>query len=157
MKNWLVWMLLLAGVYSRAQNADQDAREHLMENDSLFWVGYNSCNLELMAQFLSKDMEFYHDKGGITLGIEGMNKAMRENICRDKSNKVRRELVPGTMELYLLKNNDTLYGAIISGAHAFYNSQEGGEESKGTTAKFTNLWLLYNGSWKMHRILSFDH
>ena len=151
----LVIFLLSKSLF--AQKSDQEISKLVKEKDSIFWVGYNTCNLDLMAQFLTKDMEFYHDEGGIILGIDGMKKSMSENICNNSNNKVRRELVPGTFQLFLLKNGDTVYGAIISGEHYFYDSENGGKETRNGVARFTNLWLLKDGEWKMHRILSFDH
>jgi Domain of unknown function (DUF4440) len=140
-----------------SQNSDQQVMKALTGNDSLFWSGYNTCNLDLMAEFLTDDMEFYHDKGGIILGIEGMKKSMKENICNNPENKVRRELVPGTFRIFLLRNGNTVYGAIVSGDHYFYNSHAGSKETRDGIAKFTNLWILKDGKWKMNRILSFDH
>ena len=157
MPRLFIFLVLILPNIVQAQKSDEDISKMLNEKDSLFWVGYNTCNLDLMAKFLIKDMEFYHDKGGITLGIESMKKAMRENICGNANHKVRRELVPGTFQLFLLKNNNIVYGAIISGDHYFYNSRNGAPETRDGIAKFTNLWLLKDGEWKMHRILSYDH
>jgi len=157
MKTIFISLVFLFSNYAYSQNSEQQVIKALTENDSLFWTGYNTCNLDLMSRFLSNDMEFYHDQGGIILGIEGMKKSMQENICNDPNHKVRRELVPGTFQLFLLKDNNTIYGAILSGEHYFYNSHAGGNETKDGIAKFTNLWLLRDGNWKMNRILSFDH
>jgi hypothetical protein len=105
----------------------------------------------------SRDHLKYHDQGGIILGTDGMKKFMQENICNDPNSKVRCELVPGTFNLFLLRDGQTIYGAIICGEHYFYNSHPGGKETKVGIAKFTNLWFLKEGSWKMNRIQSFDH
>ncbi|KHJ36771.1 hypothetical protein PBAC_30490 [Pedobacter glucosidilyticus] len=49
--------------------------------------------------------------------------------------------------------NGILYGAIHHGVHIF---SEKGESQKGI-AKFTNMWLLENGNWKLTTSFSFDH
>ncbi|HET6557899.1 MAG TPA: nuclear transport factor 2 family protein [Prolixibacteraceae bacterium] len=157
MKTIIICLVLLFSNHAFSQNSEQQVIKALTENDSVFWTGYNTCNLEVMSRFLSSDMEFYHDQGGITLGIEEMMKSMQKNICKDPNRKVRRELVPGTFQLFLLKDNNIIYGAILSGDHYFYNSHGGGKETKDGIAKFTHLWLLQDGTWKMNRILSFDH
>lgn len=157
MKAIIISLVLLFSCHVYSQNPEQQVIKTLTENDSLFWQGYNTCNMDLMSRFLASDLEFYHDQGGITLGIEDLIKALQQNICKDPNHKVRRELVPGTFQVYLLKNGNTIYGAIISGEHYFYNSYGGQKETKDSIAKFTHLWLLKDGNWKMNRILSFDH
>jgi hypothetical protein len=157
MKAIIISLVLLFSCHVYSQIPEQQIIKTLTENDSLFWQGYNSCNMDLMARFLASDLEFYHDQGGIILGAEGMKKTMQQNICNDTNHKLRRELVPGTLEVFLLKDGQTIYGAIVSGEHYFYNSYGGGKETKDGIAKFTNLWIQKDGNWKMTRIFSFDH
>jgi hypothetical protein len=140
-----------------AQNNDTTVTNAIIQKDSLFWVGYNTCNLGMMEKFLVADMEFYHDKGGFISGTAGMRNAMQANICKDPEYKVRRELVPGTFKLFLLKNNDSIYGAVVSGEHYFYSTYKKEKETSNGIARFTHLWLLKDDEWKMHRILSYDH
>lgn len=45
---------------------------HLYTLADLLW------SVNLMARFLAKDMELYHDQGGIIEGIEGMKKSMND-------------------------------------------------------------------------------
>lgn len=157
MKTIIIALVFLFSNHAFSQNPEQQVIKALAENDSVFWQGYNTCNLDVMARFLTNDLEFYHDQGGIILGVEGMMKSMRQNICNDANHKVRRELVAGTLKIFLLRDGNAIYGAILSGEHYFYNSYGGGKETKDGIAKFTNLWLLKDGNWKMNRILSFDH
>lgn len=157
MKTIILSLFVLSTSQVFSQNADDAVIKILSQKDSSFWYGYNTCNLNLIGGFLTEDMELYHDKGGITYGADGMKKSMRDYICKDPNHKVRRELVPGTLQVFLLKDQGIVYGAILNGEHYFYNSYNGGKETKDGVAKFSNLWLLKDGSWKMHRILSFDH
>ena len=46
-----------------------------------------------------------------------------------------------------------LYGAIQNGEHLFYESKE----SEPGSAKFSNVWMLENGDWKLTTSLSFGH
>ncbi|MEZ4974453.1 MAG: nuclear transport factor 2 family protein [Cyclobacteriaceae bacterium] len=157
MNRFLIFSLVLFGHISFAQSGDKEVINLLAKQDSLFWVGYNTCNLELMSTQLMPDLKFYHDQGGIIEGVEGMKEAMKANICADPKNKVLREAVPGTFKIYLLKNGDETYGAVASGDHFFSNSYDGAPWHKNSTAKFTSLWLLKDGKWQMQTIFSFAH
>ena len=69
----------------------------------------------------------------------------------------RRELFSSSTEIFPLYKNDTIYGAIQNGAHRFYETIAGKEENFASSAKFSNVWLLENGQWKLTKSLSFDH
>ncbi|WP_341227788.1 nuclear transport factor 2 family protein [uncultured Arcticibacterium sp.] len=146
-----VLVLLLLSITSFAQNTP-DLKGLILEKDSLFWKGYNTCDYSLMEQFLATDVEFYHDKGGLMLGSEPVIEATRKNICGDVNNKITRQAIIESIEVYPLENNGELYGAVMRGEHYFYqNGRRTG------SAKFNHLWLLEENAWLMHRILSFDH
>jgi hypothetical protein len=49
------------------------------------------------------------------------------------------------------------YGALISGEHIFYVNESGKKEYLDGYGKFTHLWRFENNSWKMSRIVSYDH
>jgi hypothetical protein len=119
-------------------------------------VAYNNCDTGSFPQFFFEDVEFYHDKGGITLGLEGITSTMKKNLCSPKDFRLRREAVKGSVKVFPMQNSGVIYGAIISGEHVFYIREKGTERLDGL-AKFTHLWLLKDGSWKMARILSYDH
>ena len=148
--------LLIAGSV-RGQGDANSISKLLIEKDSAFWSGYNSCNITLMDQYMADDVEFYHDKGGVMIGVEKFNDAMRKNICGNASTRIRREAISSTFKVYPMKDGDNVYGAILSGDHYFYSSKQGEKESRDGLAKFTHLWLLKDNVWKMHRILSYDH
>ncbi len=58
-------------------------------------------------------LEFYHDKTGLTVGKQPFLDAIKNNIC----GKVQRTIVPGSLEVYPLKD----YGAVEIGVHRFHN------------------------------------
>ncbi|MGB4400984.1 MAG: hypothetical protein WBJ10_16550 [Daejeonella sp.] len=62
-----------------------------------------------------------------------------------------------TFNLKPLRNGNEIYGTIISGEHVFYLTQNGKHEMKDGLARFTQVWLLKDGTWKMTDILSYDH
>ncbi len=93
------------------------------------------------------NLEFYHDKTGLTVGKQPFLDAIRNNIC----GKTQRTLVPGSLEIYPLKD----YGAVEIGVHRF--SHPGHPEFDAGEAKFITLWHYKDGTWKISRAISYDH
>ena len=93
---------------------------------------YNSRDLDKFVSFFSKDLEFYHDRGGLT--------NYQQNVVLFKNNflsdhQMRRELVAGTLEVYPVGE----YGALEIGIHKFYGTVNGTEQLE-ATAKFAQIW-----------------
>ena len=61
------------------------------------------------------------------------------------------------MRWSILRNGDTVYGAIVAGEHLFYVRPPDKPEFLDGRARFVSLWLLKDGAWKMARLLSYDH
>lgn len=149
---------ILCAFSATAQDNSEQLTQLIHEKDSLFWNAYNTCNTKASAAFLSDDVEFYHDKGGITLGLDNLLQSLKDGLCKQPEEfRLRREAVPGTVHIFPLSRNNVIYGAVISGEHYFYIHQKGKPEYRDGWAKFTHLWLKQNGAWKMTRILSYDH
>ncbi len=153
---WLISILFL-NTTATCQTAANDLETTIFKYDSLFWIAYNQCDIEGMNKFIADDVEFYHDKGGIMNGIEAFTNSTRKNLCGNNDYRVRREAKPGTVHIYPMMSNNEIYGAIISGEHYFYINQKGKAEYRSGLARFTHLWTKESGTWKMKRILSYDH
>lgn len=125
----------------------------ILHLDSLFWVAYNSCDVPGMARFIAEDIEFYHDKAGLTIGKENLVATMKRGLCGNANQHLRREAVKGTVEVFPLNN----IGAILRGEHVFYVVPKGKKEYLDGIAKFTHVWRYEEGDWTMARILSYDH
>src|SRR5687768_1720167 len=80
-----------------AQTAEQKLTITILYNDSLFWTTYNNCDIEKFGQFFTDDLEFYHDKGGITNGLSNMVESFKKNLCSNENFRLRREVIAGTM------------------------------------------------------------
>ena len=129
----------------------------LAKKDSLlFDEGFNHCNIEVTEGIISKDLEFYHDTGGIQDRKEFF-KAIKENICSSPDRKPMRKLVLGTLKVFPLEDNGHLYGAIQKGIHQFYIKEPKKDLYLTSSAKFTHLWILEDSSWKLKTVLSYDH
>ena len=123
----------------------------IAQADSLMFNAVNNCDTLTYKKFLSPDMEFYHDLGGLTIGSDNEIKSIVETCAR--GNHIRRELVPGSLEVHPVKG----YGAIEIGAHRFYYTNKGEQERLSGTFKFVHVWQHKDGQWKLHRVISYDH
>ena len=140
-----------------AQTEQEKLTATILHFDSAFWNAYNHCDTAQFINFVTDDVEFYHDKGGITMDAKALIEALNKNICGNVNSRLRREAVAGTVKVYPMQNGNEIYGAIISGEHLFYMTEKGKPEYQTGVANFKQLWQLKNGSWKMTRILSYNH
>lgn len=113
--------------------------------DSIFFAAYNSCDLEKMASFISDDIEFYHDQGGLMTSKDSIMLATKNNIC----GKVTRVLVAGSIEVYPIAG----FGAVEMGEHYFINNQEP-KPKKPAIGKFVHTWKKENDSFRLVRVIS---
>lgn len=147
----------ICSVTGFAQTEQEKLTATIIRLDSAFWNAYNHCDTTQFINYLTDDVEFYHDKGGITIGATALIKSLDKNLCGNVNYHLRREAVAGTVKVYPMQNGNEIFGAIISGEHVFYITENGKAEYLDGDANFTQLWLLRNGTWKMARILSFNH
>ena len=158
----VIFMLFNTGYlcFGQSNSVDEENKKvtaTILHLDSLFWKTYNECTTENSGQFIADDVKFYHDKGGITDGKDALVTSIKNNICGNPNQHIKREAKEKTEKVYPLRNGDSIYGAIISGEHYFYITENNKPEKREGLAKFTQLWLLKNNEWKMSVILSYDH
>lgn len=115
--------------------------------DTKLFDAYNHCDLATMSSLVSEDLEFYHDKTGLSVGRQTFIDAIKNNIC----GKTQRTLIPGTLEIYPLAN----YGAVEIGIHRF--THPGHPEIGVGEGKFITIWRFKDGAWQMTRAISYDH
>ena len=133
--------------YSRASKDLYDSIAYL---DSVFFNAFNTRNLDKLKTFLSEDLEFYHDLGGVTNYNQNVD-AFKKTFESDR--RVRRKLVESTLEVYPIKD----YGAVETGIHRFYATEKGQQEKLSSEAKFVQVWQKKDGEWKITRIISYGH
>jgi hypothetical protein len=150
--------LLFLAIFPLFAQAQQDTLSATIQHeDAIFWDAYNRCDVEKMSQFFWPDVEFYHDKGGPTIGLGPLTETFRKNLCGNPNFRLRREAIPTTIKIYPLQKDGVTYGAVFSGEHYFYINDSGKPEYRDGWAKFFHLWLLRDGTWKMARVVSYDH
>lgn len=152
---FLFLLLILFFQHSYAQFAKTDAlyKTILAKDSLLFSLGFNTCDIKQYEALLSDNLKFYHDKDGISDRTKFLHD-LKNGLCKSpETRQVKRVLVKESTEIFPLYKNNVLYGAIQNGEHLFYENPE----SKPGAAKFTNVWMLENGEWKLTTSLSFDH
>jgi uncharacterized protein DUF4440 len=158
----IICLLILALSIAKAPmaqvNETSDLFIELAKLDSLiFEQGFNKCQFSEFESYISEDLEFYHDQGGLSETKEDFINAIKQNICSNSEMKPIRKLVANTLKVYPLYNNGVLYGAIQSGEHEFYIAEPDKEPYLTSSAKFSHVWIKDKDSWKLKRVLSFDH
>ena len=152
-----ILLALICGKSFAQVERTSDLYKTIKTNDSLlFDIGFNTCDIKQFENLVSDNFEFYHDEAGITSTKAAFIASVRDGLCK-MNYKARRELVGNSFDVYPLKKDGVLYGAIQTGEHTFYAIEKEKPEYVTSTAKFTHVWLLENGKWKLSRGLSYDH
>ncbi|MET0391877.1 MAG: nuclear transport factor 2 family protein, partial [Chitinophagaceae bacterium] len=113
-------------------------------DSALFSIAY-TCQPDKIVHFFTEDLEFYHDKGGVMRGRDAFLETLKKNFCGPQATRLRRELVPGSLQVYPMDG----YGAIQTGEHRFYVTQNGQPERLPGIARFTHLWQFSNNEWRI--------
>ena len=129
----------------------------IKEKDSLlFTIGFNTCDIKQFENLVSESFEFYHDQEGITNSKAQFISGIQNGLCK-LLYKPKRVLSENTMEAFPLEKNGVMYGVIQTGIHNFYAVEDNKSEYLTSIAKFTHVWMLENGDFKLTRVLSYDH
>jgi len=151
---WLALLLAVPLVQADVPSANEPSAAELGRTvaalDARLFDAYNHCDLDALAVIVADDLEFYHDKTGLSRGRAPFIEAIRNNIC----GKVHRDLVPGSLEVYPLHT----YGAVETGSHVFCDPRQTArcDPARSGAAKFVMLWQNDGGTWKLTRVISYD-
>lgn len=161
-KHKLVSMLLLllllsafSGTADTATTSPLDLKKEglykeIAYMDSLMFAAFNMQDMEKLKTFFSKNLEFYHDKGGLTDYKQTMEN-FKNLFERNKETGLRRDLVKGSLEVYPINN----YGAVEICTHTFCHMENGKNDCG--TFKNMMIWQKLEGQWKVTRVVSYDH
>lgn len=153
MNNFYLFLLILLALMTTRLNAQDKKKEdalyvEIARMDSIVFNAFNQRDTATFKKLFTGDLEFYHDKGGLT-GYQQTVEFMR-SITKD-NNGLRRDLVPGTLEVYSIPG----YGAMQIGSHTFCHPENGKQECG--TFKFMHVWKQTGNGWKISRVISYDH
>lgn len=129
-------------------SASSQLYREIAQMDQALFDAFNSRNLDKMRTLFARDLEFYQDNEGLA-GYAQTIKDFGEMF--KQPDKIRRELIEGSLEVYPIKN----YGAIEIGSHRFCHMENGKEECG--TFKFVQVWQKRSGEWKLKRVISYNH
>jgi hypothetical protein len=129
----------------------------LAEKDRQLFDAVFGCKPELLEMLVAEDFEFFHDKHGLTTqsGAQFVKDitGMCERQAAGTDFRARRELVPGSMTVHIIGD----YGAMQMGTHRFFALQAGKPDRLTETGKFIDLWKREGETWKLARVISYDH
>jgi ketosteroid isomerase-like protein len=116
--------------------------------DSALFDAFNQRDLKRLRSFFTRDVEFYQDNKG----VEDYAQTMKDfSQMFGRAARIRRDIVPGTLEVYPIKN----YGAIEVGSHRFCHVENGKDDCG--TFKFLHIWRKTVAGWKISRVVSYAH
>ena len=139
--------------YAQLKSSDVLYRTIIEKDSLLFSLGFNNCDISQFENLLSDNLIFFHDKNGISNKQKFLSD-LKNGLCKDPSVRhVKRILQKESTEIYPLYKDGIIYGAVQNGIHLFYDNTE----ITPGVAKFSHLWQLEDGTWKLTTSLSYDH
>lgn len=149
----LLFSLLAVSSGLRAQPPEPtrpatDLRSEILRADSAMFDAFNAHDLPRLMKWFSKDLEFYHDRGGlqrfddVAAGFRGLF---------EKSDGMRRTRLEDGLEVYPIPG----FGAVEVGTHRFCHT-EGGRDECGTF-RFLHVWRKSGDAWQVARVVSYGH
>jgi ketosteroid isomerase-like protein len=146
--------LLLAitfSTFAQSPTPTDDSRllfDTIAKMDATIFDAFNAHDADRVMSLFTGDVEFYHDKDGLS-NYRQTAETLKKLFA--SVHDIRRELVPGTLEVYPIKD----YGAIEIGVHCFIHTENGREETG--SFKFLHIWRKTGDSWKIARVISCGH
>lgn len=118
--------------------------------DSVMFDAFNAQDIEKLKTTFSENLEFYHDKGGLS-GYEQTMNNFKSLFEKNQYTGLRRDLVRGSLEVYPIKD----YGAVEICLHRFCHFENGRDDCG--VFKNVMVWQNTGGIWKVTRVISYDH
>ena len=140
----------MAFAVSAANPQPASLQDTIAALDSAVFDAFNRCadpaQLQKHAEHFATDVEFYHDTGGVTWTRDAMIANTGKYVC----GHFTRELVPGSMKIYPIRD----FGAVSQGVHRFCQIASGQCEG---LADFVIVWRKQDDKWRITRVLSYGH
>lgn len=140
-----------SGYAQQTDTSKANLYREILYADSVLFNAFNNCDSVTYKKYFTDDLEFYHDLGGLSVGIQIELQEFREMCTR--GNHIRRELVKSSVEVHPIKN----YGAVEIGIHHFFHTNKGEQEKPSGTYKFVQVWQKKGNQWKISRVISYGH
>ncbi|MBK8498706.1 MAG: nuclear transport factor 2 family protein [Flavobacteriales bacterium] len=118
--------------------------------DSALFAAFNAHDAAALGAWFTPDLEFYHDKGGLA-GFDSTMAGFRRMFTQASTADIRREIVPGSVEVYPLGE----FGLLEICQHRFCHTENDKEECG--TFKNIMVWRKDSTGYKVSRVISYDH
>jgi len=120
----------------------------ITQMDTKMFEAFNAHDVELLMSLFTDDVEFYHDKSGLTNWQQ-----TREGFTKmfGSTPDIQRALVSNTLRVYPIKD----FGAIELGTHRFCHKENGRDDCG--EFPFVMIWKKTADSWKVSRVISYGH
>ena len=128
--------------------AKDELYQQVARLDAEMFAAFNAHDVDKLMAYFADNVEFYHDKGGLSNFTQ--TKAGFARLFA-QSPDISRALVPGSLEVYPVKD----YGAMHIGIHRFCHVENGRNDCG--NSKFVMVWQQQAGTWKITRVVSYDH
>ena len=125
-----------------------DLRAEITAADSALFAAFNQRDLAKVMSFFTRDVEFYQDNEGVASYAQ-TKKDFGQMF--GQAAPIRREFVPGSLEVFPIKN----YGAMEVGRHRFCHVENGSEQCG--TFSFVHIWRRTDRGWQIARVISYGH
>src|SRR5215213_3946329 len=96
----LLFSMCLLFNISKAQTSSDHTTKLVLQKDSVFWAAYNNCDIDKMMQFVTDEVEFYHDKNGVLTGKDNFRNAFQKNLCGNNNSRLRREPLNSSVKVF---------------------------------------------------------
>lgn len=118
-------------------------------DNAMFEASFVTCDAAKANAIFAEDVEFYHDKDGLSSGEQVRENTRRLTASCPGKHGVTRTIVPGSLRVFPIEG----YGAVQVGVHRF--DERGAATS--TVARFVSVWRLQDKTWRLARVFSLDH
>ncbi len=146
---------LSTGANAQAQPAEtqESVAADLAALDArLFKAAFEDCDMAVLEELLADDMEFYHDRDGLSYTTSAAFIADVKKECGGG----KRVLVADSLSTHMIGN----YGAMQQGRHEFHQVMPDGSSIAREKGVFMHLWKRTSTSaagWQIARVISYDH
>jgi Domain of unknown function (DUF4440) len=152
----LVFAARVPSTSAQSPEPDSALRRLVLHQDTLLFAAFNSCDTLALAQFFASDIEFYHDKAGLTVGrrltLAPVNERCRQS-AQGETPSLTRERLPADDAVYPIPG----FGAMQLGRHRFTQGPFRGQAGSSAVFGFAHVWRYRDSTWQLVRVLSYDH
>ena len=144
-------LIVLSGLFSATKSHAQTSGplfDEIAKLDSAQFAAFNNRNLDQLMSYFDHSLEFYQDNIGVR-NWDQVHQAF-DGVFK-MSYVLTRKLVPGSMEVYPIKD----FGAIETAKHTFSHIENG--QLQVGTFTYMQIWQNKDGVWKVIREISYGH